>query len=254
MESTLEFGPAADVSVRADAPTILLVCEHASNHIPAHLNGLSVSPEVIKSHVAWDPGALGVAQAMAGKLPSVLVAGTISRLVYDCNRPPGAASAIPEKSEIYEIPGNKDLNETERKKRVDGVFLPFSQAVSQQIDRHSDTLQAMVTVHSFTPVYHGANRQVEIGVLHGKDERLATAFMMSKPEDTRFEVRLNEPYAATDGVTHTLDTHGAARGVLNVMLEIRNDLIASPTQQMALGAYLADWVNAALNQSLERAP
>ena len=45
-----------------------------------------------------------------------------------------------------------------------------------------------------------------------------------------------------DGVAHTLDEHGHKNGLLNVMLEIRNDLIATEAQQQDWGERLAPWV------------
>ena len=78
----------------------LVVCEHASNRIPEVLGDLGLDQAAAReSHIAWDPGALGVATALAARISAPLVHGSISRLVYDCNRPPDAASAIPETSE-----------------------------------------------------------------------------------------------------------------------------------------------------------
>jgi predicted N-formylglutamate amidohydrolase len=97
----------------------------------------------------------------------------------------------------------------------------------------------IITSHSFTPVFLGQRRQVEIGVLHDKDSRFADAFLHQVSTDTRFDIQRNQPYAATDGVTHTLKHHALPRGLANVMLEIRNDLIASPAQRVQMASYLA---------------
>jgi len=53
----------------------------------------------------------------------------------------------------------------------------------------------------------------------------------------------NQPYGPQDGVTHTLKEHAIANGLLNVMLEIRNDLIATPIQQDAIAGMLAGWLS-----------
>ena len=106
----------------------------------------------------------------------------------------------------------------------------------------------MVTVHSFTPVFNGVARSVEIGLLHGQDDRFARAMMAGLPENPPYDTRVNEPYAAKDGVVHTLDTHGAACGLLNVMIEVRNDLIATPDAQQSMGETLAKWIETALKR------
>lgn len=240
------FGPVFDVATPDTAPQMAIICEHASNHIPASLNGLGLSGEIAQSHIAWDPGALGVAKALAERTQSLLIAGRISRLVYDCNRPPDAPSAIPERSEIYDIPGNRGLSPAQRAARIEGVFQPFSDAVTAQIAMHRTALQSMVTIHSFTPVFFDNPREVEVGILHGQDTRLAEAMMANRPTASGHDIRLNEPYAAKDGVAHTLDEHGARNGLPNVMIEIRNDLIQTPQAQAEMAALLADWIASAM--------
>ena len=98
--------------------SIVIVCEHASSDIPASFNSLGVSKEVRKSHAAWDPGALAVSIRLSEQLDAALIAGAVSRLVYDCNRPPDAPDAMPSKSEIFDIPGNAHLSQSERDSRV----------------------------------------------------------------------------------------------------------------------------------------
>ena len=91
------------INAGAKAP-LVLVCEHAAREIPACFDGLGLDAAARESHVAWDPGALAVARAMAQDLDAVLVAGRVSRLVYDCNRPPEAPGAMPAQSEILRSP------------------------------------------------------------------------------------------------------------------------------------------------------
>ncbi len=237
-----DYGAVVDVSSGTDRPSILIVCEHASNDIPPHLNDLGLSLAARNSHAAWDPGALDVAVSMRDMLPAVLVNGRVSRLVYDCNRPPEAESAIPEKSEIYDIPGNVNLTPSERQNRIDYVYRPFETTLHHQINLYRETLALIVTIHSFTPVYHGKQRDVEIGILHGSDHSFASAMMHKIPSASTFDVRLNEPYSAQDGVAHTLDLHGAGNGLANVMIEIRNDLIQTPDTQRDLARFLSDWL------------
>lgn len=234
--------PVALVGASQDAD-VLILCEHASNALPSWLQNLEASQEVFDSHVAWDPGALGVAQALVKPLNAQLVYSTFSRLVYDCNRPPHAPSAILAQSEKYHIPGNANLTPSQRDERAAKIYHPFRQVVEDCL--RSKPMDYMVTIHSFTPIYHGRLRDVQIGILHGNDARLATAMLAQKPADMPFETRLNEPYSAADGVAHSLDYYGSMFALPNVMIEIRNDLIATQEQQEAVAAYLAPWIVAA---------
>lgn len=221
---------------------IVLICEHASSRIPPEFHDLGLNADALTSHIAWDPGAMETALALSGRLGAALVYSTVSRLVYDCNRPPEASGAMPAKSEIYTVPGNASLTEADRRLRTDIYYRPFEQRVEEVLNERGDDA-VIVTLHSFTPVYNGVRRDVEIGVLHDADSRFADA-MLDMAEG--YDIRRNEPYGPGDGVTHTLKRHALPRGINNVMIEIRNDLIASPEQCLAMAAYLARWLEAAL--------
>lgn len=227
---------------QASSP-VVLVCEHASAFIPAAFQDLGVARDALNSHVAWDPGALALAERMAVHLDAVLIAAKTSRLVYDCNRPPDAPDAMPAQSEIVDVPGNADLSMAHKADRVATYYEPFRAAVSQIMGHRSDPI--LITVHSFTPVFHGQPRDVEIGVLHDKDTRLADA-LLSNGKVPDLTVRRNEPYGPADGVTHTLKEHALPNGHLNVMLEVRNDLIADAGSQTAMADQLSTWVERAL--------
>ncbi len=219
----------------------VLVCEHASNHVPDDLNGLGLPDEVLQSHIAWDPGALPVARAMANMLDAPLISPRISRLVYDCNRTIEAEGAVPAKSEVYDIPGNAGLSDAQRRQRADRFYMPFHDVIAAEIDGKSAAGQSpvLVTVHTFVPVYDGVSRDLDIGVLHDADSRFADKLLAQFEDDSGMTVRRNAPYSAEDGVTHTLRTHALPRGLLNVMIEIRSDLVTDAADQRLMAERLA---------------
>ncbi|KAA2315166.1 N-formylglutamate amidohydrolase [Pseudooceanicola sediminis] len=233
--------PAVAVANPGGTGPVVLVCEHASAAIPASLGGLGLSQADRLSHAVWDPGALDLATAMSERLHAPLVAGRVSRLVYDCNRPPDVPSAMPVRSETIDVPGNAALTPAQRAARTDAIYRPFQAALSAVLERHGG---AVVTVHSFTPLWHGTRRDTEIGLLHDSDARLATAMMTNWSGPLKAE--LNAPYSATDGVTHTLAEHAIPRGRLNVMIEVRNDLLTDA----AAVAEVAEQLCGALSRSL----
>lgn len=219
---------------------VVLVCEHASCFIPETLRGLGLSNAAKVSHAAWDPGALGVASRMSLRLDATLVASQVSRLVYDCNRPPEAPGAMPARSEVFDVPGNANLSTQDRTERAATYYVPFRDALAQVVaDKPAPVL---VTIHSFTPVFNGVPRVVEIGVLHDSDTRLADAMLDTATAHTGTTVQRNAPYGPEDGVTHTLQVHGTAHGHPCVMIEVRNDLIQTKTQQQRMGDMLAEWL------------
>lgn len=225
----------------------VIVCEHASNHVPPEYEGLGLDEAALVSHIAWDPGALEIARKLAHDLDAALVHQRASRLLYDCNRPPESPAAVPQESEIYRIPGNVGLSPEARKERIERFYLPFLGVLSRQIDDAvaGGKEPVIVTVHTFTPVFHGARRQVEIGILCDDDDRLAAAMIEVAGGETG-TLRLNEPYGPRDGVTHTLREHALSRGLLNVMIEVRSDLVADRASQVAMGARIGGWIGKAL--------
>jgi predicted N-formylglutamate amidohydrolase len=86
---------------------------------------------------------------------------------------------------------------------------------------------------------------VEFGVIHDSDPSLAKAIVaMSAPSGLR--TALNAPYSAADGVTHTLRLHASPYGLPNAMLEVRNDLIASPDMADDVASRLAPLLSGAI--------
>ncbi|RLJ98517.1 N-formylglutamate amidohydrolase [Ruegeria conchae] len=206
---------------------VVLLCEHASSTIPEAYDELGLADKDRLSHAVWDPGAREVTLALSAALDAPAILLRVSRLVYDCNRPPDAPSAIPERSELIEVPGNQNLNQSQRDARIQSVYGPFCAAVSGVLEaRNNDPV--VVTIHSFTPIYYGAKRAVEIGLLHDEDSRLADAMLARKTLLSHRRVERNEPYGPGDGVTHSLRLHAQSRGLANVMIEVRNDLMRSP--------------------------
>lgn len=237
---TSSEGEAVAVDNATALSGFVFVCEHASSTLPASAGTLGLSAEALSSHIAWDPGALAVAKMLATKLDGTLVHQRFSRLLYDCNRPPESPAAMPEKSEIYEIPGNRDLTPAERYARTAAFYVPFHDQVSHEIARvvASGRQPVVVTVHSFTPVYFGKQREVEIGVLHDADSRLADA-MLDASSGGPYRVERNSPYGPEDGVTHSLRLHAIPYGHPNVMIEVRNDLISNTVDQEIMADHLA---------------
>lgn len=226
----------------------VIVCEHASKDIPAEFAGLGLDARALDSHIAWDPGALEVARRMAGLLDAPLVMQRVSRLLYDCNRSPDAPSAIPEVSETYRIPDNAGLTGPARAERAARFYAPFRAALGDCLDARlaQGRRPVMVTVHTFTPVYNGVRRNTGLGILHDSDRRFADAMLEAVRGCKGLIVHRNRPYGPKDGVTHTLATKAMPRGLLNVMLEIRSDLVSDDASRNEMGAWLADRARTAL--------
>lgn len=232
---------------------LIFLCDHASNAFPAPWGDLGLSPDQRQAHIAWDPGALGLMRGLAARLDAACVSATVSRLVYDCNRAPDMMGAMPARSEMHDIPGNATVSAADRLARTRAIYLPFQTAVHDLIASRIalGRRPAVITVHSFTPVYFGQSRAVEFGVIHDADDRLAHAILTEAEARTDLICGLNAPYSAADDVTHTLRLQATPYGLPNAMLEIRNDLIATPAAEETMADRLAPVLAAALARNEE---
>ncbi len=226
---------------------VVLVCEHASNHIPPEWGDLGLTADQRRAHIAWDPGALGLARGLSRRLDAVLIHAPVSRLVYDCNRAPDMPGAMPARSEIHDIPGNAAITPEDRRRRTEAVYLPWHDALHGLVMRRLalGLAPVIVTIHSFTPVYFGKPRAVEFGIINDADPALPQAIHRAA-QTTRLRAELNQPYSAADDVTHTLRVIATPYGLPNAMLEVRNDLIADAEAQEAMAEILAPVINMGL--------
>lgn len=219
-----EESPFLAVNPEGRSPFVL-ICEHASRVMPRRLGKLGLPESELERHIAWDIGAEPVARLLSRLMDAPLALQRYSRLAYDCNRPPESPGAMPEVSELTVIPGNRTLPAAGRLARIEGLYRPFHDGVSRLLDQRAAAgmKTLVVSIHSFTPVYKGVRRSVELGILHDRDTALAAKLIKSFPN---VDARLNEPYGPKDDVMHTLNLHGFARGLPHAMIEIRNDLVA----------------------------
>lgn len=229
-----EPNPVAIVRPMGRSP-FLLTCDHAGRRVPETLGRLGLPEPEFDRHIAYDIGAAAVSRRMANALDAVLIEQRYSRLVIDCNRPPGVESSIPTVSESTQIPGNADLSDAERRRREAEIFEPYQQAIAREIERRAsaDIATVLVAMHSFTPVYKGEARPWHIGTLYGRDARLAVPLRDELAAEGRYVVGDNQPYSVSAGTDATIPMHGEARGLLHVGIEIRQDLITDETGQAA---------------------
>lgn len=208
--------------------------------IPPEWHDLGLDAAARLAHIAWDPGALALARGLATRLGAWLVHAPVSRLVYDLNRAPDHPGAMPPRSEVYDIPGNAALGAEARTARTNAVYLPFHSDLHGVIAGRLalGVRPVIITVHSFTPVFHGTHRAVEFGVIHDADPALATQIVQAA-EGCGLNTALNQPYSAADGVTHTLRLHATPYGLPSAMLEVRNDLLATSTAVETMADRLA---------------
>ncbi|MDI4663065.1 N-formylglutamate amidohydrolase [Xanthobacter autotrophicus] len=230
------------------ASAFLLVADHAGNAFPRSMGRLGLSEADRARHIAWDIGIAGVCRTLAERLDATLIQQNYSRLIIDCNRPPGVPSSIPEVSEATTIAGNLALDDAARAAREREIFQPYHARIAAELDQRAcagrPTL--LIAMHSFTPAYLGVARPWQVGVLYNRDPRLAGAVLAALRQDASLTVGDNEPYSVDDTTDFTIPVHGERRGLLHTGIEIRQDLIAGPAGQAEWAARMAQALAAAL--------
>ena len=191
-----------------------------------------------------------MAKALRDRLQCPLVYAGISRLVIDCNRALEAPDLIPEVSAGIPIPGNARLSESARQRRIDEIHHPFHATIEEIIEARCKASQptALITVHSFTPTLGGRERPWHVGLIQDRDRRLLAPVEAALSGEASLIVGCNVPYARGDGVLYTISRHGEARGIASLMVEIRNDLLASEHACERWGERLADALAPALGK------
>jgi predicted N-formylglutamate amidohydrolase len=223
------------------ASDLLLAADHAGRLIPRALGALGLDETERHRHIAWDIGIAAVTEKLAALLDAPAVLQAYSRLVIDCNRAPGHPTSIPTVSESTAIPGNKNLGEADRAARREAIFDPYHAALTGLIDKRiaAGGRIVLVAMHSFTPVFKGVVRAVEVGVLYHHETRLSRLMLELLRAENDLAVGANEPYAITDDSDYTVPVHGEGRGVDHVEIEIRQDLIGDPAGQTAWAERMA---------------
>lgn len=247
-----DAGKAASLLAEADGPPLLefnargaspylFTCDHYGRRIPRALGDLGVSASELERHIAWDIGIAGVAEHLSNRLGAHLIAQRYSRLVIDCNRPPGAASSIPVISEATAIPGNVELSPEAREIRRREIFDPYHRCIDAAIEArlHRGQPTVLVALHSFTPVYAGVARPWHIAALYRRDRTLPPLLLQHLRAAGDLVVGDNEPYAVSDTTDYTIPVHGEMRGLVNTGIEIRQDLIGDQSGQQQWAERLA---------------
>lgn len=227
----------------------IVTSDHAANTVPDFVNGgdLGIAPQDMQRHIAYDIGAAGVARALGELLDGPALCSNFSRLVIDPNRGADDPTLLMKLYDGTIIPANRHAGAAELEQRMQACYVPYHAALARLMSDRAHPV--LLSIHSFTPQLKGRpKRPWEIGVLYAEDKRLAGPLLDILAQEGDLTIGDNEPYAGHlpgDAV----DTHALQHGHLNVLIELRNDLIESEAQQMAWAQRLAPLLEKALAQT-----
>jgi len=220
---------APEILTGESSAEILLVCDHASNHIPAVYQGLGVSADDLARHIAYDIGAADLTRALSRRLGAPAILSTFSRLVIDANRGEGDPTLVMKVSDGAVIPGNRHVDAKEVQKRLNRHHRPYHRAVAATL-RELLTVTpdpALISIHSFTPEWKGHKRPWHAGVLWDEDDRLVVPMLHRLQQESDLVVGDNVPYTGRL-VDDCMNRHGTRNGLPHALIETRQDIISDP--------------------------
>jgi len=215
------------IKIKRDCEDYLIICDHSSNAIPLSYKNLGISNKDLESHIAYDLGASDLASILSESLNCTLIMANFSRLLIDPNRGIDDPTLIPKLSEGKIIDGNLKISasskDIERNKRINNFYLPYHEKINEFINDsiRGNKVPKIISIHSFTPVWKGKNRKIEVGILWDKDDRLSNIFLNSLKD---VKIGNNLPYSGRLK-NDTLYKHASSNGIPHVLIEIRQDLL-----------------------------
>lgn len=197
---------------------ILIVADHASNHVPDGID-LGIPSEVLAKHVAVDIGVAKVTRALCGSIGCGAVLAGVSRLVIDFNREEDAPGLIPTLSDGIAIPGNVGADS---QARLAAYYRPYHAAVARTLDAMERPF--ILSLHSFTPrlaTRPEEQRPWDVGILYNTDDR-AARIAIPMLADAGLCVGDQLPYSGT-ALNATMNLHAESRAIAYLGVEMRQD-------------------------------
>ncbi len=120
----------------------------------------------------------------------------------------------------------------EFRRRLTEFHEPYHRAVAAAIERTlaAGVAPAILSIHSFTPVWRGHARPWHVGILWDRDDRLPAPLLDALRRESGLVVGDNEPYSG-ELKGDCLYRHGTQNGLPHVLIEIRQDLISDANGQ-----------------------
>jgi predicted N-formylglutamate amidohydrolase len=204
---------------------LIVTCEHAGNQVPQQYHHIfSDIKDVLESHRGYDPGALEIARFLATEYSAPLFICETTRLLIEPNR-------SLDNHQLYSEYSRK-LFDTDHNQILQRYYYPHRNGVEDVILKLTKPVLHL-SIHTFTPVFNGKERPVDVGLLFDPGRKSETDFcakLMDGLEQMLSGVRIefNEPYKGTDdGFTTYLRTKFADKDYLGIEIEINQKFLGA---------------------------
>lgn len=223
---------------------ILFIADHASNYIPSSLKNLGLRDNQLNSHIAYDLGVKELCINLSNLFNSKYIIGEYSRLIIDLNRDISDPTLIPEIVDRKIIARNLSLSNYGKRKRISEIYDKYHYEIKTAIKNNN--IMALISLHSFNPVFKKKKRNIHFGILSNKDRRLSN-YIITEMKRRKIKVGDNEPYEG-NLIGDTMYKHGLKNKLHHTLIEVRNDLLSSPTKIHRVSVLLKKIINNSINR------
>lgn len=246
-----DHGEPSAFDLRAGESPIIIIAPHAGWRVPGKMYDEHGKPLGLEDymfdpshpgrrHEACDWGTAELMDELAGEesiSSASMMEANYSRLLVDLNRAPEVWLTAKLDELGSAVPRNHSLTKVDTDWRESNLYNPWfdtlNHLIGQARQRHGFAL--VLDIHSFTPVFNGVPRNVEIGSISLADTPQTLkidAIVRQRAAEIGFTYTPNAPYTlrtgadvrrryATERISFTFNAHYHG-------LEIRNNLLETP--------------------------
>lgn len=181
---------------------------------------------MLKTHRAWDPGAATLAEELRDELQVIAHFGEFTRLLVDLNRRGSSHSVFSEFTPSNRKHELLDYHQHWRAELLEYTLLDAEPSLH-------------VSCHSFTPVWKGQERRVDIGILFDPTRSLESRVARQWQGKLAallpgLRIRRNNPYRGiSDGTTSWLRKQHEPQHYVGIELELNQRFASRPARDWA---------------------
>ena len=129
-------------------------------------------------------------------------------------------------------------------KKMTQKFIRYHNNIKRTIK--SDHITILISLHSFNPIFKNKKRNIHFGILSNQDRRLSN-YIITEMKHRGLKVGDNEPYEG-NLIGDTMYKHGLKNNLYHSLIEVRNDLLSSPTKIHRVSVLLKKIINNSINR------
>lgn len=212
----------------------IVTCEHGGNRIPdAYARHFAGRNALLESHEGFDAGALLMGKELAKRLDAPYVSATTSRLLVDLNR----SLDQPDLHADFIAAQPKEI----LTRIVERYYRPYRDQVEDWVMATVSAGHRVIHIssHSFTPVFHGQERNADLGLLYapnreGEKELCAAWQRALKKNAPELRVRFNYPYkGSSDGLATYLRQRFNGIHYVGIEMELNQRFVSDDARSWA---------------------